>query len=331
MRLSLEAAILPTKPPWLNPTIPMELAFTWCFKVELISSGDAGDATFKWSHDGGATYFGRDDPDQADWLAEKELYDDIDFSSLDQGAAIVEMPNGNLLGVYGDATETDIYGAISTDRGMTWGTPFEIDDSTSGPSDIVILDNGRILIFDMSTNHYYSDDNGHTWKKDNTVILPGSQRKLTLQENGIVELKDSRLWMYMRTTHGFQYGCYSSDNGLNWSQPKPTALASPCSPATIERIPWTGDLLCIWNDHSGLHPFKPKWRTPLCAAVSKDEGLTWTPSKIIENKPDSHYCYTSLTFLKDQVILSYWGENSAKVISLSKDWLYPPEISDLPH
>ena len=168
---------------------------------------------------------------------------------------------------------------------------------------------------------YYSDDDGHTWKKDNTVVTPGSQRKLTLQENGIVELKDGRLWMYIRTDHGFQYACYSTNGGLDWSEPKPTTLASPRSPATIERIPWTGDLLCVWNDHSGLHPFTPNKRTPLCAAISKDEGLTWSKSKIIENHPNGWYCYTSMTFVKDKVILSYWHENHVKVLAVSKNWL----------
>ena len=172
---------------------------------------------------------------------------------------------------------------------------------------------------------YYSDDNGYTWKKDNTVITPTSQRKLTLHENGVVELKDGRLWMYMRTGHGYQYGCYSADGGLNWSEPKPTKLASPVSPATIERIPWTGQLLCVWNDHSGVHPFTPGKRTPFCAAISKDEGLTWSKSKIIEDNPKGWFCYTSMTFLKDRVLLSYGGGERGldrlKVAALSQEWL----------
>ncbi len=175
---------------------------------------------------------------------------------------------------------------------------------------------------------YYSDDNGRTWQKDNTIVIPASQRTITDPENGVVELKDGRLWMYMRTAHGFQYGCYSTDGGLNWSQPKPTSLASPCSPATIERIPWTGDLLCIWNDHSGLHSFTPNQRNPLCAAISKDDGLTWTPSKIIENNPNYDYCYTSITFLSDRVILSYDEGYGVKIVAISRDWLYSADSAD---
>ena len=175
---------------------------------------------------------------------------------------------------------------------------------------------------------YFSDDNGWTWRKDNTFITPPSQRKLTLQENGVVELKDGRLWMYMRTTHGYQYGCYSSDSGLNWSDPKPTNLASPCSPATIERIAWTGDLVCVWNDHSGVHPFPTGRRTPLCVAISKDDGRTWSKSRVIESNPDGWYCYTSITFVKARMLLAYCagdkkvgGLNRLKVLALPRDWL----------
>lgn len=183
---------------------------------------------------------------------------------------------------------------------------------------------------------YYSDDMGRTWHKDETVITPVPERNLTLQENGVVELKDGRLWMFMRTVHGFQYGCYSSDAGDSWSVPQPIKqLASPLSPASIKRIPWTGDLVCIWNDHTGTHPFSSEAnrfhpagkRNPLCVAVSKDEGRSWSKSKIIEGNPDGWFCYTSITFLDDRVLLTYnscvskqWCMNRLKVAALSKDW-----------
>jgi len=150
-----------------------------------------------------------------------------------------------------------------------------------------------------------------------------------LQEPGVLELRDGRLWMWMRTNAGVQYECFSKDRGLHWSLPEPGQLASPRSPATIERIPWTGDLLCVWNDHSGWHAYKQGCRTPLCIAISKDDGRTWTKSRVIEGNPDGWYCYTSMTFLKDYVILSYCAGDSKvgrlnrlKVVAISKEWLY---------
>ena len=153
---------------------------------------------------------------------------------------------------------------------------------------------------------------------------------LVLQEPGIVELKDGRLWMFMRTTHGCQYGCYSEDKGLTWSKPEPTDLLSPCSPATIERAPWTGDLICVWNDHSGVHHFHSGRRSPLCVAISRNEGKSWSKSRIIESNPDGWYCYTSMSFVGERMILSYCagdkqvgGLNRLKVLAITKDWLYP--------
>lgn len=176
---------------------------------------------------------------------------------------------------------------------------------------------------------YYSNDEGRSWHRSKTAVTPVSERKLVLQEPGVVELKDGRLWMFMRTTHGCQYGCYSSDKGVTWSQPEPTNLASPCSPATIERIPWTGDLLCVWNDHSGTHPFTEGKRRPLCVALSKDDGRTWSRSRVIEADPDGWFCYTSMTFVDNRVLLSYCagdkqvgGLNRLKVLAITKDWLY---------
>ena len=101
----------------------------------------------------------------------------------------------------------------------------------------------------------------------------------------------------------------------------------PLSPATIERVPWSGQLLCVWNDHGGLHAFPKGKRTPLCAALSDDEGQTWSPSRILEPDPDGWYCYTAMTFLEDRVLLAYCagdskvgGLNRMKVISLSRSW-----------
>lgn len=177
---------------------------------------------------------------------------------------------------------------------------------------------------------YLSDDNGKTWRrsKDSFKGYAPSRQRITVQEPGVVELTDRRLMMYMRTNADSQYICYSQDGGETWSKAQPSNLASPLSPASIKRIPWTGDLLCVWNDHSGIHRYATTRRTPLCLAVSKDEGKTWSRSGIIEGNPDGWYCYTSITFVKDRVLLAYCagdkkigGLNRLKILAISKDWL----------
>jgi sialidase-1 len=177
---------------------------------------------------------------------------------------------------------------------------------------------------------YLSDDSGKTWRRSKDSFqghAPAGQR-ITVQEPGVVELKDGRLMMYLRTNAGSQYVCHSQDGGETWSKAEPSPLASPLSPASIKRIPWTGDLLCVWNDHSGVHSYPAGRRTPLCLAISKDEGATWSRSQIIEGDPDGWYCYTAITFLEDQMLLAYCagdktvgGLNRLKVVTMTKDRL----------
>ena len=177
---------------------------------------------------------------------------------------------------------------------------------------------------------YLSDDNGSTWRRSKGSFKgygPHGER-VTLQEPGVVELKDGRLMMFIRTNAGSQYICYSQDGGETWSKAQQSSLASPLSPASVERIPWTGDLICVWNDHSGIHTYPEGRRTPLCLAVSRDEGQTWSRSRIVEGNPDGWYCYTAITFVKNRVLLAYCagdkeigGLNRLKVLALSRDWL----------
>lgn len=175
---------------------------------------------------------------------------------------------------------------------------------------------------------FLSDDEGRTWHGDKSGQGVQPDTSVTLQEPGVVELEDGRLMMWIRTDRGTQYESFSDDQGENWSKPVPGKLASPLSPATIERNPWTGELICVWNDHSGRHVFPAGKRSPLCLAVSRDEGATWGPSRVIEGDPQGWYCYTSMRFIKDRLILSYCagdakvgGLNRLKVVAFSREWL----------
>ncbi|UCC99311.1 MAG: exo-alpha-sialidase [Phycisphaerales bacterium] len=177
---------------------------------------------------------------------------------------------------------------------------------------------------------YLSDDTGKTWRRSRDSFKgygPNGQR-ITVQEPGIIELKDGRLMMFMRTNAGSQYICYSQDGGETWSRAGPSNLASPLSPASVERIPGTGDLLCVWNDHSGIHSYPAGCRTPLCMAVSRDEGKTWSRSRVIEGNPDGWYCYTAITFVGNRALLAYCAGdkevgrlNRLKVLAVSGNWL----------
>ena len=177
---------------------------------------------------------------------------------------------------------------------------------------------------------YLSDDGGQTWRRSKTVLEHSSPDPAGLQEPGVVELRDGRLLMYMRTGMGSQYFSYSTDGGDNWSPAEPSALRSPLSPATIEPIPETGDLLAVWNDHSQVvEEIRNRRRTPLTVAVSRDGGVTWEKRRHLAADPDGWYCYTAVEFAGDRVLLAY-NAGGAGLAALSRTvithfdvaWLY---------
>ncbi len=184
----------------------------------------------------------------------------------------------------------------------------------------------------------YSDDTGITWHAGGTELAaPGSVisvhpdslgRTVTdgvFQEPGVVELKDGRLMMWMRTNMGCQYRSYSTDGGETWSEAEPSDLISPVSPASIKRIPSTGDLLVLYNDHSGRFPFAENdGRAPLVSAISKDDGVTWQNHRLVESDLSGWYCYSLISFVGYEAILGYCvhGLNSLRLSSVPIEWFY---------
>jgi hypothetical protein len=157
---------------------------------------------------------------------------------------------------------------------------------------------------------FYSDDEGATWREAATWWAISERSGTGLQEPGVVELANGALFGWARTDRGAQFGFTSSDRGVTWSAPFRTQLESPVSPASIKRLPGSTDLLAIYNDHSGRVPFAKGKRTPLVAAVSIDDGATWSHSVMIEDDPDGWYCYTAIHFLPDAVLLAYCAGDS---------------------
>jgi len=216
---------------------------------------------------------------------------------------------------------------VSGDEGQTWGKALEVfaqEDSSyyvMNNDRVVRMLDGRLLL--PLALHFaagwpkwtgqaqifcaYSDDNGRTWRKGQCAPVASSSesKTVTLQEPGVVELKDHRLLLFCRTDAGSQFIGYSRDRGETWSDLQPSNMISPLSPATIERIPQTGDLLLLWNNHERIDPALKGKRTPFTAAVSKDEGGTWMNLTTIHDNPHGWYCYTAVEFVGDHVLLAY--------------------------
>ena len=217
---------------------------------------------------------------------------------------------------------------ISTDEAKTWSSPITCITDKKGyfvlNNDRVIqLKNGRLLMpvslhktpDDNTWNGkgkiftYYSDDNGITWHCGAEAPNPSG---VITQEPGVIELKDGTIMMFIRASGGFQQLSWSKDQGQTWSPMVTSNIPSPVSPASMARIPSTGDLLLVWNNNDGSNPQTKDQRNPLTMAVSKDEGKSWENITNIEYRPDGYYCYVAIHFTKKNVLLGYYTVNPLK-------------------
>lgn len=223
----------------------------------------------------------------------------------------------------------------SSDEAVSWSDPRDCITDRKGyfvlnNSRVIQLRNGRIM-FAVSLHKspgdsvfseygrnwsYLSDDNGKSWKSGLEVPDPDS---VILQEPGLIELKNGQILMYLRTMSGVQYFSYTDDYGNTWSPAKPGNISSPCSPASIVRIPSTGDLLLVWNDNG-----KNQKRTPLNLAFSRDEGKTWNNNTVLRNDPAGMYCYPAIHFVNNDVLIAYfdWSSMGITVLKTDIDLIY---------
>jgi hypothetical protein len=235
---------------------------------------------------------------------------------------------------------------FSTDEARTWSDPvccgapegyFVVNNDR-----VVQLSNGRLVI--PTSRHDWtdagglrpgvatcllSDDQGRSWRLCESELHAPPASRSGLQEPGVVELKDGRLMMLCRTDQGCQFRSFSHDGGLTWSPAEPSSIVSPVSPATVKRIPQTGDLLLAWNNHQGIDEARRGKRTPFTVAISTNEGETWERVKTLEDDPDGWYCYTAMEFVGDHVLLGHCagkrstgGLNLTQITLFPVDWLY---------
>lgn len=292
----------------------------------------------RYSSDGGRT-----------WTRDDRVIVKNDAGMNVMSVSLLRLKNGDIALFYARKNSVDDcipFMRISKDEGETWSGPVACITDKKGyfvlnNNRVIQLKSGRILVpvawhvtppggkfNDRGKLYVYrSDDNGASWSSSPEIANPDD---VTTQEPGLIALKKNKIMMIIRTDAGFQYQSFSNDNGATWGPAAVTGIQSPVSPATIARIPSTGDLLMVWNNNGLTGPIKG-WRTPLNIAYSKDEGKTWQNRKVVESDPEGWYCYTAIHFVgKNDVLLSYCAGNRPKRTSLSVtnvkllslDWIY---------
>jgi sialidase-1 len=267
------------------------------------SGSDAGDidVLLRRSFDRGKTW------------SSVEKVADMGADTVGNPTPVVERKTGTifllLTGNPGAATERQITeaapGAVrtvwitrSTDDGASWAPPVDITAQVkrpdwtwyaTGPGNGIQLRSGRLVIPCDHNGHshiIYSDDRGKTWK------IGGVAEDKT-NESAVAELKDGSLLLNMRSYHGKHRRAIqrSRDGGLTWV---PLAFDD----ALIEPV-CEASLISIGHGRLLFANPAATTRTHLTVRLSKDDGATWSASRLLNEGPSA---YSSLAKLSGATI-----------------------------
>lgn len=251
----------------------------------------------------------------------------------------------------------DIWHARSREGRTHWEPPKRIWEGYTGALNSVIqTQSGRILLpFSCRTDRtwsnrgegldaftfrgqydstlVFSDDGGDSWTWPPVrlkVPVPDIVSAYGSVEPVIVELRDGRIWMLIRTQQGRFYESFSI-NGNEWTAPRPSAITSSDSPGGIVRTS-DGRLVLFWNNCQ-RYPYAYGGRHVLHAAVSDDDGRTWRGYREVardrlRNEPppprgDHGTAYPFPIALRDGRVMFATGQGEGRVACkvLDPEWL----------
>jgi len=206
----------------------------------------------------------------------------------------------------------------------TWSTP--------GAGFDAFTDVGR-----FSSKVGYSDDGGDSWHlspvefKTSMPYIGGDG----MIEPIVIQLRDDRVWMLIRTPNGRFYESFSKD-GAEWSHPQPTSIFSSDSPAALVRLK-DGRIVMFWNNCL-RYPYAQGGRFVIHAAISEDEGQTWRGYREVASDPrvnephppngDYGVAYLWPVVTQDQKVLfntTAWPRPESPapaLVHVDPEWLY---------
>lgn len=251
----------------------------------------------------------------------------------------------------------DIWHRKTTNGRTKWEDPKMVYEGYCGAVlDFKQLSNGRLIVpfafwvagasplpvgLNISTVAY-SDDNGKTWIMSESRLTspayedyPGNNYGAV--EPAIAELeKEGHLYMLLRTSTGFLYESYSTDNGTTWTPAVASRFYTFNGPPLMKRLP-NGRIFMVWNNSDNI----PKYngigvyggRDAIHAAISDDYGKTWMGFREIHRDPlrnetppksgDRGTAYANSPIgVKDKIMLiTGMGENRRHIVYVDPKWL----------
>lgn len=256
--------------------------------------------------------------------------------------SFLRMGNGDVGAFYilknADLTDRILF-VRSSDEGESWSEPVNCLDCLDVQDYYVInndravrLKSGRIILavarHTVLTEHkeftpgvicfIFSDDDGKTWQKNETEFpCPFAGNPDGYEEPGIYELPDGRIWCYIRTSLGFQFESFSSDNGTTWTYPEPNLFfSSACSPMHVKDCGrYTVAVFNPEPEHLLRKESEPWGRTPYVIAVSTDRGMSFKKEHVffLEDDRDNGYCYPAIIETDNGFLVAYYHSNGTDV------------------
>jgi len=208
----------------------------------------------------------------------------------------------------------ELWAIRSTDGGKTWVDRQRLFDGYNADfmGFIQIQDGSLVatvehLPFDLKrwvVCSWVSRDDGKTWQKSNAIDLGGRGHHDGAVEPMVVELKDGRLMMLIRTNLDQFWKAFSTDGGRSWRTIQPSGIEASSAPGWLCRLK-SGRLALVWNrlqpegktevrrGHNKSATEKPTswYREELSIAFSSDEGETWSRPTVIVREPGAQLSY----------------------------------------
>ncbi|MEE8170439.1 MAG: sialidase family protein [Phycisphaerae bacterium] len=165
----------------------------------------------------------------------------------------------------------------SIDAGHSWSAPRVLLPvvCTMIKNPPIVLRSGRWVlptyVEAFSASQFWtSDDRGRTWQAGKLLYT----RPSNLQP-AVVERSDGSLLALMRRAgpESFTWQGVSTDGGRTWTLSKREDLLNPGAGLHLLRHS-SGSFILAYNDHATR-------RSPLVVRVSRDEGRTWGPPRVI--------------------------------------------------
>jgi predicted neuraminidase len=233
----------------------------------------------------------------------------------------------------------------SRDDGATWTQPVVLFGKPGSypRNSLLVMKNGAWLlgmnyqkftgkgIESVSSGAFIqkSSNQGKTWKE---CPVPSSQKLL---QPSIVYRSNGTLLAYLRSAISDHIYASTSTDGCNWTAATPTALPNNHSGIQLLRLK-NGHLLLIFNNSNGLNGHLPL-RKPLSAALSNDDGATWSavrdieagregydmPERQIKTAGREEYSYPAVIQRADgKIMVSFtFRRQTIKVVTFDESWV----------